>query len=140
MPGFPTPAAAEEAFYRAFAALDHAAMHRVWAADDAVTCMHPGGPLLRGLRAVLQSWSEIFALSQPPNIRCECLSALESGELAVRVTVEQIQGADHEAGPLARVVATNVFRRSPAGWALVQHHASQPMRRQPPAGQPPSLH
>jgi ketosteroid isomerase-like protein len=139
-PGFFSPDAAEDAFYRAFAALDPAAMRRVWSADDTVTCIHPGGPLLQGLQAVLQSWSEIFAGSQPPRLSWERLSAVESDDLAVHVTAEQIQSGDPESARGARVVATNVFRRGPAGWLLVQHHASLPMIRQTRTQRASSLH
>ena len=137
---FDSPGAAEEAFYRAFAALDHAAMRRVWSTEGPVSCVHPGGPLLQGLQAVLQSWSEIFGGSQPPRLRWECLSSLESGDLAVHVTEEHIHSGDPDTGRGARVVATNVFRREAAGWRLVQHHASLPLMRQTRTQRAASLH
>jgi len=139
-PGFGSPAAAEEAFYRAFAALDPAAMRRVWSADDAVACVHPGGPLLQGQQAVLQSWAEIFSGSQPPRLAWERLSSVATGDLAVHVTAEHIQSGDAETGRGARVIATNVFRREPGGWLLIQHHASLPVIRQTRAQRAGSLH
>ena len=139
-PAFGSPDAVEEAFYRAFSALDHAAMRRVWSAGDAVSCIHPGGPLLQGQQAVLQSWSEIFAGSQPPRLAWERLSAVEAGDLAVHVTAEHIQSGDPDAGRGARVIATNVFRREAAGWLLIQHHASLPVMRQSRPQRSRSLH
>jgi ketosteroid isomerase-like protein len=139
-PAFATPDAAEEAFYRAFAALDPAAMRRVWSATQPITCVHPGGPLLQGLQAVLQSWSEILAGAQPPRLTWECVSAVESGDLAVHVTAEHIHSGESDAGRGARVIATNVFRREQAGWLLVQHHASLPLMRQTRTQRSGSLH
>jgi ketosteroid isomerase-like protein len=137
---FASADAAEAAFYQAFAALDPVAMRQVWSADPAVSCVHPGGPLLQGLAVVLQSWTEIFAGSHPPRLRWERLSTLESGDLAVHVTAEHIESGDPAAGRGARVVATNVFRRGDAGWLLVQHHASLPIVRQTRAQRSGSLH
>jgi ketosteroid isomerase-like protein len=137
---FPTPDAAEQAFYQAFAQLDPGAMRRVWSTAQPVTCIHPGGPLLQGLQAVLQSWSEIFAGSQPPRLAWERLSAVEAGDLAVHVTAEHIQSGDPDAGRGARVISTNVFRREAAGWLLIQHHASLPVMRQSRAQRSRSLH
>lgn len=137
---FPSPDAAEQAFYRAFARLDVAAMHDVWSADDPVCCVHPGGPLLQGREAVLQSWAEILAGAQAPRLEWERLSAVTGGDLAVHVTAEDIESGDRAAARSARVVATNVFRRGPAGWVLVQHHASLPVMRQTRAQRGPSLH
>ena len=68
-PPFTSPAAAEEAFYRAFAALDATAMRRVWSTNQPVSCIHPGGPFLQGLDAVLESWAEIFARSSVVSAR-----------------------------------------------------------------------
>ena len=138
--GFASPEAAEQAFYQAFARLDAAAMADVWAADQPVCCIHPGGPLLQGRAAVLQSWAEIFAGAQPPRLRWERLSAVGGADLAVHVTAEHIETGAHAAVRSARVVATNVFRRGPAGWVLIEHHASLPMVRQTRAQRAPSLH
>jgi ketosteroid isomerase-like protein len=137
---FMSPDAAEDAFYRAFAALDSAAMRRVWSAEQPVTCLHPGGPLLQGLQAVLQSWGEIFAGAQPPRLAWERLSAVETADLAVHVTAEHIQTGNPETGRAARVIATNVFRRESAGWLLIEHHASLPLMRQSRSQRAGSLH
>lgn len=137
--GFTSPEAAEQAFYAAFARLDAAAMADVWAADQPVCCIHPGGALLQGRATVLQSWAEIFAGAQPPRLEWERLSAVSGSGLAVHVTAEHIEtGAP--AARSAHVVATNVFRRGPAGWTLIEHHASLPVMRRTRAERAPSLH
>lgn len=139
-PPFTSPAAAEEAFYRAFAALDATAMRRVWSTNQPVSCIHPGGPFLQGLDAVLESWAEIFAGAEPPRITWECLSSEQAADLAVHVTAENIRSGppDRERG--ARVIAINVFRHGPTGWVLTQHHASLPLAQTARAERPTYLH
>jgi ketosteroid isomerase-like protein len=139
-PTFDSADAAEDAFYRAFAALDPAAMQQVWSRTQPVTCVHPGGPLLQGLQAVLQSWAEIFAGAQPPRLSWERLSTVETAGLAVHITAEHIQTGDPEAKQGAQVIATNVFRRDSAGWLLIEHHASLPLVRQTRSQRTGSLH
>ena len=138
--GFASPEAAEQAFYQAFARLDATAMADVWALDQPVCCIHPGGPLLQGRTAVLQSWAEIFGGAQPPRLQWQRLSAVVGTDLAVHVTAEHIESGDRAAARSARVVATNVFRRGQAGWVLIEHHASLPVVRQTRPQRAPSLH
>src|ERR1039457_4591763 len=51
--------AANAAYYRAFTSADFAAMSRLWA-DDNVSCIHPGWPVLLGRQAILESYREIL--------------------------------------------------------------------------------
>lgn len=133
---FATPDAAEEAFYAAFAATDLAAMAEVWGEDPESLCIHPGGGLLRGTAAIMQSWTEIFAGAQPPSIEVEPVASLRSGELAVRVLVELIRPNGRPTEAASRVLATNVFRFRDGSWRLVEHHASLPLRVGRPPGEP----
>jgi ketosteroid isomerase-like protein len=86
---FPTPEAAQDAFYAAFAATDLGAMAEVWGEDS--LCIHPGGGPLKDKAAVMQSWMEIFSAAQPPSIEVEPVVGMTSGDLAVRVLVELIR-------------------------------------------------
>jgi hypothetical protein len=45
---FPTPEAAESAFYAAFEARSLDAMMAVWAGDDSIACIHPLAAPLNG--------------------------------------------------------------------------------------------
>jgi ketosteroid isomerase-like protein len=135
-PPFPTPEAAQEAFYAAFAATDLAAMAEVWGEDNESLCIHPGGGPLQGKAAVMQSWMEIFSAAQPPSIEVEPVVGMTSGDLAVRVLVELIRPNGSPAEDASRVLATNVFRFRDGSWRLVEHHASLPLRAQPTAGDP----
>jgi ketosteroid isomerase-like protein len=130
-PPFSTPEAAQDAFYAAFAATDLAAMAEVWADEVDSLCIHPGGGLLKGKAAVMQSWMEIFSTAQPPSIEVEPVTGMTSGDLAVQVLVELIRPNGRSAEPAAQVLATNVFRFLNGSWHLVEHHASLPLRAPP---------
>ncbi len=116
--------AANAAYYRAFRAGDARAMEDVWADED-VTCVHPGWPLLEGREAVMKSWRRI--LENPAQ------DAVTRGEERVVVTgdVARVHCEERVAG--ATLAATNLFARTPDGWRLVHHHASLVAARFEPA-------
>ena len=58
---FPTPQDAETAFYEALEAGNLDAMMEVWAEDEEIVCVHPGGERLVGYDAVRSSWAQIAA-------------------------------------------------------------------------------
>jgi ketosteroid isomerase-like protein len=135
-PPFPTPEAAEEAFYAAFAALDLEGMAEIWEDGPQTLCVHPGGGMLLGKAAVIQSWMEIFAGAQPPTIEVELVSSMTSGDLAVRVQAELIRPNGRPTEEASRVLATNVLRFRDGSWRLVEHHASLPLRVRPQQDDP----
>ncbi len=57
---------ANAAFYAAIADGDIQAMDNVWARDEPVLCIHPGGPPLQGRIAVMASWADLFQGGAPP--------------------------------------------------------------------------
>jgi ketosteroid isomerase-like protein len=107
--------AANEAFYRAFAARDLAAMDRLWADTVAVACIHPGWAPLIGRDAVLESWAGILSNPQSPDIRCVQPTAVVYGEVALVLCYEVV-----ERGYLA---ASNFFLREDGAWKLFHHQA-----------------
>lgn len=115
--------AANEAFYRAFAARDLAAMDRVWAREAAVACVHPGWAPLFGRDAVMESWAGILGNPSSPNIRCLQAQASVYGEIAMVLCYEVV-----ERGYL---VATNLFVHEGGVWKLF-HHQAGPTAAQPP--------
>jgi len=133
-PPFATPDAAEAAFYAAFAATDLGIMAGVWDDGEDTLCIHPGGGLLQGRAAVMQSWMEIFSGARPPTIEVEPVTTLVSGDLAVHVRTESIRPNGQPAEQASRVLATNVFRRRGGSWYLVVHQASLPLRVRPARG------
>ncbi len=133
---YATPAEAEAAFYAAFAAADLDAMMRVWADTDDTICIHPMGERLIGNAAIAASWSEIFR--GDGSMRFELAETIDvsADSLAVRYVYEEISfGADF--GERSRVLATNVFVRTDAGWRIHAHHGSPGVRVVPRAAPPP---
>lgn len=122
---FSTAAEAEQAFYSAFEACDADLMEAVWA-DEAVSCVHPGAPLINGRNQVLSSWKQILYESQPPVVRVETISQVAQDRLAVHTVIERIS-ADHSFdSPQTEIIATNILVKQANGWRMMQHHASVP--------------
>jgi uncharacterized protein (TIGR02246 family) len=120
---FPTPQDAEAAFYEAFEKGDLDAMMGVWADDDDIVCVHPGGPRLAGAEQVREAWRQIFAGGQNLRFRLRQQQTLNGMTLVVHSVYEQITVAS-EARARQPVIATNVYMRTENGWRMVVHHAS----------------
>lgn len=106
---------ANEAFYRAFADRDVAAMEALWSREAPVACIHPGWSALVTRQEVVESWRRILTNENAPKIACRDPSAFVHGEVAFVVCYEEIDGNF--------LVATNVFRREGRQWKLVHHQA-----------------
>ena len=120
---FTTPQDAEAAFYEAFEKGDLEAMMGVWADDDDIVCVHPGGVRLAGAEQVREAWRQIFAGGQTLRFRLRQQQALNGMTLVVHSVYEQITVAS-EARARQPVIATNVYMRTESGWRMVVHHAS----------------
>jgi ketosteroid isomerase-like protein len=107
--------AANQRFYDAFNQKDASLMDEVWAAPDAVTCVHPGWNLLSGREAVMGSWGSILANPAQPRIVMGGATVSLRGDVAVVVCRELVGGS-----PL---VATNVFVLEAGAWKLLHHHS-----------------
>lgn len=135
-----TPAAVEAAFYVAFCNLDGDAMRDLWWSSEEIYCVHPGGPLLTGVDAVLGSWVQIFASADPPKLDYRLLHNRQGTELAVHVVEERIRPAGDKTSKAALVVATNVYVAVADGWRMLSHHASLPMVFAAGAAKGPRVH
>ncbi|MEV0121338.1 nuclear transport factor 2 family protein [Streptomyces sp. NPDC050703] len=103
-------------------------------ADDgtAISCVHPGWPVLTGRGEVLRSYALIMANTEYIQFFLTDVKVGVAGDTALVTCTENILSggpppeAGGELGPLVGqlVVATNVFRRTPDGWKLWSHHAS----------------
>lgn len=120
---FATAQDCEAAFYEALERNDLDAMMEVWAEDEEVVCVHPGGPRLSGYEQVRASWSQIFRAGQRLKFRLTGAVSVQGMMVAIHSVHEQlsVQGENAE---LAPVVATNVYLRTAGGWRMVVHHAS----------------
>jgi len=114
---------ANEAFYRAFAERDIAAMEQVWAQAAPVACIHPGWSPVVGRERVLASWRAILGGPGAPPITCVDAAAHVLGDAAFVICIERI--------PAVELVATNCFVREDDTWRMVHHHASGMARGAP---------
>jgi ketosteroid isomerase-like protein len=137
---FPTAQDAENAFYEALERCDLDGMMAVWAEDEEIVCVHPGGPRLTGQAQVRESWAKLFAGGPRARLRITQQVAISAMMLTVHSVHEAFSVQDAPAVP---VVATNVYLRTAAGWRMIVHHASaapaQPQSEPRPAA-PKLLH
>jgi ketosteroid isomerase-like protein len=115
---------AETAFYQALQRCDLEAMMSVWAEDEDIVCVHPGGVRITGFAAVRETWRQVFSSGARISVRV-------TGEVVSRgllMAVHSVQEIFHlgEEGdqPAPPIIATNVYFRGAAGWHMVCHHAS----------------
>lgn len=137
---FPTPQDAEAAFYEALETADLEAMMEVWAEDEEIVCVHPGGPRLAGFEQVRTSWAQILGSGQRLKVHLSNQVVLSGMMLTIHSVHENIlvQG---EQRPRAPIAATNVYLRTGGGWRMVLHHGSPaPGEARAPAESPKILH
>jgi ketosteroid isomerase-like protein len=121
---FTTPQEAEAAFYEAIRQADLGLMMKVWADDEEVVCIHPGGMRTIGHDALKTAWQQIFA-SGPVSIHAMQTIIMSSGMSSVHQVIEQLIVPSQEGDQTAHCYATNIFHKGRNGWKLVVHHASQ---------------
>ncbi len=110
----------EAAFYDALNRADVEALMALWAEDDEIVCVHPGGPRLIGHAAIRASWSTILehgGLHILPSQLHETHNLMSSVHTV-------IEGTTAASGEPAHLVATNVYAKTPRGWRIVLHHVS----------------
>lgn len=135
---FSTPHDAEAAFYQALERADLAAMMAVWAEDEEIVCVHPGGPRRFGFDEVRESWRQIFL--QGPQLRFQLTGEkVFSGRLVSIHTVYENITAVGNPQAVSAVVATNIYLLTGRGWRMLVHHGS-PLAAGTPVAEPaPSI-
>ncbi|MGA5420473.1 nuclear transport factor 2 family protein [Streptomyces lavendulocolor] len=124
---------ANTAFYEAMERGDFEEISDLWLDDSqgAISCVHPGWPVLTGRGEVLRSYALIMANTDYIQFFLTDVKVSVAADTALVTCTENIlsggpaeEGAD--LGPLVGqlVVATNVFRRTPDGWRIWAHHGS----------------
>lgn len=122
-PIYTSSAEAEAAFYDALARSDLDKMMSVWAEDNEVVCIHPGGPRLVGLSPIREIWRQMMANGARLGIEIGEAVVTGNAMMAVHNVFEQISiGEARRRSPL--IAATNVYRCDTEGWRMVMHHAS----------------
>jgi uncharacterized protein (TIGR02246 family) len=120
---FTTPQEVESAFYEALQKADLEAMMAVWADDEDIVCVHPGGERRSGISQVRESWRRIFSGGQSLSFRLRNQQSLNGMTMAVHSVYEIISVAG-ETRTQNPVVATNIYLRTGNGWRMIVHHAS----------------
>jgi len=135
-----SPEDTEAQFYEALQQGDIERLMAVWADDDEIACVHPGGPRLVGVAAIRAGFDNIFANGGIP-VTPEQVHRLHTMTTAVHHLAERITITSAEGTQTAWVLATNVYLKTEQGWRLVVHHASPgSVGEQPPViGETPSI-
>ena len=134
-----SPDDVEAQFYEALQQADVDKLMAVWADDDEIACVHPGGPRLSGPAEIRASFGAIFAngaiaLQPQPGVR-----RLQALGCTVHHVVERVTLAGGKGERSAWVLATNVYVKTAQGWRMVAHHASPAGElAQPATGEAPS--
>lgn len=121
-----TPQEAEAGFYGALERGDLKTMLCVWADDDGIVCIHPGGERLQGRAAVEASWRVMFAGQTGLRFEAENVRITQDGPLSIHSLRERIFV---DGRPVGAALATNIYRREEGGWRMLMHHASPAMSR-----------
>ena len=119
-----SPEDTEQQFYQALQTADLERLMGVWAEEDEVSCVHPGGPRMVGLVAIRLAFANVFSQGAI-NAHPERVRRLQTHDTAVHQVLERV----HVSGPdgqqqSAWVIATNVYLKTALGWRMVVHHAS----------------
>jgi hypothetical protein len=90
-------------------------MSALWA-DEEVSCVHPGWPVLIGRQAILESYRSILRNPRQDPIELHNPTPLISGNDGRVFCIEIVGGM--------ALAATNWFRRIDGSWRLIHHQAS----------------
>jgi uncharacterized protein (TIGR02246 family) len=113
----------EQQFYEAMQQGDIDKLMGVWADEDEIVCVHPGGPRLVGPSAIRGSFEAMFA-NGSVDTRPDKVRRLLLHGTAVHHVIERVSVMTDEGPQTAWVIATNVYMKAAQGWRLVLHHAS----------------
>ena len=119
-----SPDDVEAQFYEALREADLDKLMALWADDDEVFCVHPGGPRVVGQQAIRAAFDAVFAGSGRIHVQPERVRRLRALDSAVNNVVERVQLQSDAGVQTGFVVATNVYLKTTQGWRMVAHHAS----------------
>ncbi len=118
-----SPDEMERQFYEALQQGDIERLMAIWADDEEITCVHPGGGRLVGAQAIRSSFEHMFGNgaihAEPHHVR-----RVRTHSTAVHSVLERLQVMTDEGPQTVWVLATNVYIKTGLGWRLVVHHAS----------------
>ena len=132
----------EDRLYRALQRADLEGLMALWADDEEIVCVHPGGGRLVGAADIRASFEAIFKGGGIP-VRHEQVHRLQHLGCALHHLVERIEVPAKQGTQTAWVLASNLYLKTPQGWRLAAHHASPGSLQEPqPHGDdaPATLH
>jgi ketosteroid isomerase-like protein len=118
-----SPDEVEAQFYEALQRGDIEALMALWADDDEIVCVHPGGPRVIGAGAIRASFEAVFSNGGIP-VQPEQVHRITQLGSVLHHLVERVQVHSDKGPHSALVLATNWFVQTPQGWRLASHHAS----------------
>ncbi len=118
-----SPEDAETQFYEALRDGDLDRVMAVWADDDDVVCVHPGGVRVVGQHAVRAAFEAMLANSAIV-VHPEHVKRVQAMGSAVHSVMERIDVITDEGPRSGWIIATNVYVKTSQGWRMVAHHAS----------------
>ena len=127
-----SPDDVEAQFYEALREADLDKLMALWADDDEVFCVHPGGPRVVGPQAIRLAFEAVFASSGRIHVQPERVRRVHSIDSAVHNVVERVELHTGEGLRTGYVVATNVYVKTSQGWRMVAHHASPGTEQETP--------
>jgi uncharacterized protein (TIGR02246 family) len=134
-----SPEDAETQFYEALRDGDLERLMAVWADDDEIVCVHPGGTRLVGHAGIRAAFEAIFANGHIA-VQPEHVQRVQSMDSAVHSVLERLEIVTAEGPRTGWIVATNVYHKTAEGWRMVAHHASPGSADEPPeAAEAPSV-
>ena len=120
---YASPEDAEAQFYDALRDGDLERVMAVWADDEDVVCVHPGGARMVGPAAVRAAFEAIFA-NGTIVVHAEHVKRVHAMGSAVHSVLERIDVVTVDGPRTGWIVATNVYLKTSQGWRMVAHHAS----------------
>ena len=126
-----TPDDLETSFYESLQQGDLERLMSLWADEEDVACVHPGGPRLIGAPAIRASFEELFSQggidARPAQVR-----RITLGGTAVHHVLEEVRVLTEEGPRSGYALCTNVYVKTPHGWRMLVHHASPGTADEPP--------
>ncbi|MET0052887.1 MAG: nuclear transport factor 2 family protein [Candidatus Thiodiazotropha sp.] len=116
---YATPQDAEDAYYDAIEAQDIETLMSVWEASEEVICLLPMMPAIQGRAGIQQAWSQLFETAKGLEIEVIHMSWVETDDWSIHLLEERVSMPEQPEPH--RVYASNIYRRSAAGWHMLMH-------------------
>lgn len=118
-----SPEDTEQQFYEALQQGDLERLMAVWADEDEVSCVHPGGARAVGLGAIRASFEAILSHGVVNAVAAH-VRRLTGGGTSIHHVLERVQVMGAKGPQSVWVIATNVYLKTAEGWRMAVHHAS----------------